>query len=113
GVTAGAREQLAHRARVGQWLEGRRCLRERIDLLDVARQLARGAPAGERLYGGLVLLCLLAHPRSPEHAEDGAALQQYEIERQFWNLSGGKSDDQVAALPGERTQRRLAVAAAP
>src|SRR5262245_53249600 len=78
----------------------------------MARQLALGAPAGERLYGGIVVLRLLAHPRSPEHAEDGAALQQHEIERQFWNVSGGKSDDEVAALPGERAQRRLAVAAA-
>src|SRR5262245_41720891 len=78
----------------------------------MARQLALDAPAGERLYGGLVVLRLLAHPRSPEHPEDGAAFQQYKIERQFWNLSGGKSDDEVAALPGERAQRRLAVAPA-
>src|SRR5262249_35254286 len=103
--------QLAHHLAVRERLERGRRLGEWIDLLDVARQLALRAPMGKRSDGGLGVLLVVANPRSPEHAEHGATLEQHEIERQFRDLAGGKPDDEVSALPGERAHRRLAVAA--
>ena len=57
--------------------------------------------------------CRLAlGPGAPEHAAHVAAFQQHEVERQFRNVAGGEADHEVAAVPGERAQRRLGVAAA-
>ena len=60
------------------------------------------------LYCSLVV----PHPGAPEHAEHGAALQQHQVERQLRDVAGGEADHQMAALPGERAHRRLAVGAA-
>ena len=48
---------------------------------------------------------------APEHAAHVAALEQRQIERQPGD-AGGKADDQIAALPGDRAQRRLGIVAA-
>src|SRR5690242_9104029 len=50
--------------------------------------------------------------RAPEHADNVAAFEQREVERDFWNLAGGKTDDQKPPLPRDRAQRRLGVRAA-
>src|SRR5579859_7676875 len=46
---------------------------------------------------------------APEHAENVAAFQQHEVERQLRDVAGSKADDKEASLPGDRTQRRFAV----
>src|SRR5271165_1105684 len=48
---------------------------------------------------------------SPEDADDLATLEQGQIERQLGDARG-KADDEVAALPADRAQRRLRVIAA-
>src|SRR5262249_47793014 len=71
--------QLAHHLAVRECLERGRQLGKRINLLDVARQLALGTPMSQRIDGGLEVLRVVANPLSPEHAEHGAALEQHEI----------------------------------
>ena len=48
---------------------------------------------------------------APEDAADVAALEQGEVERQLRD-AGGEADDEIAALPGDRAQRRLGIVAA-
>src|SRR4051794_19644637 len=105
-------DQLAHHLALGERLERCRRLGQRIDLLNMTRQLALGTPVRELIDGGLVLVLVAADPGSPEHAEDGAALQQDQVERQLRDLAGGKADHEMPSLPGERAHRRLAVGAA-
>src|SRR5690349_13753917 len=45
--------------------------------------------------------------RSPEHADDLAALEQHEVERDLRDLAGREADDEVAALPRDAAQRGL------
>ena len=47
--------------------------------------------------------------RAPEHADDVAAFEQREIERDLRDLAGRKADHQKAPLPGDRAQRGFGV----
>src|SRR4051812_39681753 len=49
---------------------------------------------------------------APENANDVAALEQREVERNFRDFAGGKPDHQKAALPGDRAQRGFRVCTA-
>ena len=85
---------------------------QRIDLVDVARQLALGGPVRELVERGAIGFRLEAHPIAEIDADDGAALQQRQIERQLGNLAGGKADHEMPAFPGDRAQRGFAIGAA-
>ena len=50
--------------------------------------------------------------RGPEHADDGAALEQNEIERKARNFPGGEAEHEIAAIPSRRPQARLRMRAA-
>ena len=57
-------------------------------------------------------IALPSDERAPEDADDVAALEEREVERNLRDLAGGEADDEEAALPRHRTQRGLAVRAA-
>ena len=76
------------------------------------RELALGGPAHELGHVGLMALRIALDERAPEHADDVAALEQREIERNLRDLAGRKADHQEAPVPGDRAQRRLRIGAA-
>src|SRR5258708_40013582 len=55
-----------------------------------------------------MLLRISLRELAPENADDLAALEQGQIERQFGN-AGGETDRQVPSGPSDGAQRRLAV----
>ena len=57
-------------------------------------------------------LGLLTAKAAPEHAHDGAALKQGQIQGYRRDGTAGKTDDQIAAVPGHAADRRLGVVAA-
>src|SRR5262249_10655747 len=75
-------------------------------------ELAFGAPPRKLFQRALVLRVLVPYPRAPENAEHSTRLEQHEVERNFWNVSGGKADDEMTPAPRERAQRRFAIAPA-
>src|SRR5204863_8764256 len=87
-------------------------LRELQRRIDRRGQLAFRDPR-EDLFGVRAIARRLAHrERAPEHADDLAALQQYEIERDLRDVARGEADHEVAALPCGAAQRDLGVRAA-
>src|SRR5437016_5239407 len=78
----------------------------------MAGKLSLRAPLRERIKRLLVLPGFVPHPGAPIDADDGAALEQDQVERNLRNLAGGKADHEMAASPSERAQGRLAVGAA-
>src|SRR5262249_54365498 len=48
----------------------------------------------------------------PEHANDRAAFEEWQVERNPWNFASGEANHEVAPIPGHATQRRFRVAAA-
>src|SRR5262249_28500841 len=102
-------DYLAHHLASGQRLERLRRLSERIDAVDVTRELAVGGPAGELRHAGAIAFAFAADPIAEIDAEHVTALEQREVERQLRNLAGGEADDEVTTLPGDSPQRRLAV----
>ena len=54
-------------------------------------------------------LRLAAREVAPEDADDRASFQQREVERNLRDLAGREADDEQAAAPGDRSQRRLGV----
>src|SRR6185295_17233013 len=51
----------------------------------------------------------LAHEGSPKHSHNRAALEQSEIERNFWNLTRGKTNNEVTTVPGHRAHSGFGV----
>ncbi len=71
---------------------------ERQHGVQVRRELAFFDP-GEHAGGvGAVALRLQHGELPPEHANDLAALEQRQVERDLGDLAGGKADHQVAAF---------------
>ena len=85
---------------------------ERQRRVDRGAQLALGDPREQLLAVRAVLRGLAHRERAPEHADDLAALEQHEVERNLRDVAGGEADDEVAALPGDAAQRRLGERAA-
>jgi hypothetical protein len=61
---------------------------------------------------GLVALGVLGHPAAPEDADDVAALQERQVERDLRDLAGGEAHDEILAFPGDGAQRRLRIGVA-
>ena len=49
---------------------------------------------------------------SPENADDLAALQQGQVQRNFRDVASSKADDEVAPVPAHRPQRSFGVISA-
>src|SRR5215831_3475438 len=60
----------------------------------------------------LALLRLAGVEAPPEDADDRAAFEEWQVERNPWDLAGGEANHEVAPIPGRATQRWLRVAAA-
>src|SRR5690606_1838287 len=72
---------------------------------DERPKLALGAPGSELREVPLVALRLARRERSPEHADDLAALEQDEVDRKLRDAAGREADHEVAAFPGDRAER--------
>jgi len=90
--------------RSGEGLEGRRDLGERIDRVDMARELALRAPAGELIEAGPIVGRILPHEGAPIDATHVAAFEQHQVERQPGDFAGRKAHHQEAALPRDGPQ---------
>ena len=82
---------------------------ERKRRRDVRLQLALLEPLAELLHPRGEALRLAAREVAPEHADDRASFQQREVERNPRDVAGREPDDEQAAAPGGRSQRRLGV----
>src|SRR5690349_25067183 len=69
-------------------------------------------PGKQLLKVLLILLWLAGDKRTPEDADNRAAFEQWEIERDTWNLACREANHQEPAIPGDTAQRRLGVVAA-
>ena len=58
------------------------------------------------------MLRLAPRPVAPEHADDGAPLEQREVQRNLRDLARRKTDDEEPSAPRDRAQRGLGVRAA-
>src|SRR6185369_599579 len=76
------------------------CLREREGLRYVGLQLALAEPLAELADALGEGLRFAAREIAPEHADDGAAFQQREVERDLRDIARGETDHQQAAAPG-------------
>ncbi len=84
---------------------------ERVGRGDVGFELALGEPGKELLDVFLVVPRLVLGERAPEDADDGAAFEQREVERDTGNVARREADDQEAAIPGDAAQGGFRVVA--
>src|SRR3954468_20367736 len=108
----GLDDDLAHGLAAGERLESLRRLGQRIDVIDVAGELALGGPARELVEARAIALGLALHPFAEIDADHLAAFEQGEIERQLRDLAGREADYEVAPFPGDRPQCGFAVGTA-
>ena len=110
----GSREydDLADGAALGDGVEGEVRLREGEPLAHERPDPALAGPSGQdgELAGGLGGLA--AGEVAPEHADDLAALEEREVERDAGDLARREADDQVPPAPRDAAQRRLGNGAA-
>src|ERR1700724_3519462 len=78
----------------------------------MSAELTFGAPAHDVVHQRALTLRIALRPAAPQDAADVAALEQDQVERNFWNRAGGEADHQITSLPAERAQRRLRIVAA-
>ena len=69
-------------------------------------------PLRQFSHGAGVGLGLVPGKAAPEHADDGGALEQRQVQRQRRNRASGKTHHQVAAAPGNRAKSRFGQVAA-
>src|SRR6516162_1504372 len=89
-----------------------RYTRSTIFPIALRAELVCSGPIRDVGHQSSLRLGLAAGPGAPGDAADVAAFKEREIEGNFRNFAGGKSDHEIAAEPAERTQRRLGIAAA-
>src|SRR5262249_14985995 len=105
-------DDLSFHLAIGHQRQGLGSALERKRPRDVWFQLALSVPEAQLLDRFAKALWLAPRELAPEHADDRAAFQQREIERDPRNVAGREADDEQATTPGERSQRRLRIRAA-
>src|SRR5882757_8909728 len=104
-------DDLPMRATLGQVGERPAAFRKRINGGNVRLDVA-GDVKIQKLRRVLAIgFGIALGPGAPKHADDLAAFQQNEIQRNQWDARG-KSDHQEASLPGDRAQRCFGIVAA-
>src|SRR5688572_6193029 len=101
-------DDLAHGTTLPELANGIAAAFERVPRRDARLDLPGEIPIHELTHVRGVPSRLATHPASPEDADDLAALQQWQIERNARDARR-KPDDQKATRPVDRTQRRLRV----
>src|SRR5581483_11481314 len=85
---------------------------ERIRGVDMRLHLALQVELQQRFVVTPVALGLVACERAPKHADDRAAFEQREIERDLRNVTRGEPDDEKTPVPRHVAQRRLGIRSA-
>src|SRR5438270_12400151 len=107
-----AQHDCAHYLALGDRVERRCDLRQRIDCLNMGAELACGAPRHDVGHQFALRKRLAVGPGPPGYAADIAAFKKGEVQRDFWNFAGGKADHEITAEPAERAERWFGIAAA-
>jgi len=78
-----------------------------VDRRDVRTQLARLEQREQRREVGSMQSGLASHMRAPEHTDDGATLEQRQVQRDRRDAAAREADDEIAAVPAHRTNNLL------